>query len=192
VLSLDEVNRRIISQLQRDGRATFEELGKMVGYTSMGVKKRVNKLLEEGVIKVSALLNIESMNLCAAVVLLEMESADAMQRLLERFKDCPRVVHIFTTLGGYNMIALVVAENQETLESISMEKCSLRSSQGIRRSEFYPIGNTYFSPFLPVREHLTHKERTHGPCNVDCKPCSRYVTRKCAGCPTTNYYRGTL
>lgn len=189
---MDEVDRKIIQQLQQNGRTTYEELGKIIGFTSMGVKKRVDRLLEEEVIKVSTSLNLKSLNLYAAIVLLEMESADAMQRLLERFRDCPRVVHIFTTLGGYNIIALVVAENQETLESISMEKCSLRSSEGIRRSEFYPIGNVHFSPFLPVRETLTHKERADAPCNVDCKPCTRYQTQKCVGCPTTSYYKGTL
>jgi DNA-binding Lrp family transcriptional regulator len=158
----------------------------------MGVKKRVKNLLEQDVIKVSALLNIKPLNLCAAIMFLEIESAEAMNRLLERFKDCPRVVQIFTTLGGYNLIALIVAENQETLESISIEKCSLRSSEGIRRSEFYPIGNINYSPFLPIREHLTHKEKTTTPCNVDCRPCSRYKAEKCVGCPAMSYYKGTL
>ena len=113
-----------------------------------------------------------------------------MEKLLERFKDCPRMVHIFTMLGGFNLLALVVAENQETLESISIEKCSLRSSEGIRRSEFYPIGNVHFSPFLAVRTHLTHKERTDAPCNVDYRPCIRYKMEGCVGCPATSYYMG--
>jgi DNA-binding Lrp family transcriptional regulator len=151
VTCLDDIDRKIISQLQLDGRTTLKELSRIVGYTSMGVKKRVKNLLEQDVIKVSALLNIKPLNLCAAIMFLEIESAEAMNRLLERFKDCPRVVQIFTTLGGYNLIALIVAENQETLESISIEKCSLRSSEGIRRSEFYPIGNINYSPFLPIR-----------------------------------------
>lgn len=189
---LDDVDRKIISQLQLDGRTTLEELGKNVGYTSMGVKKRLKKLLERDIIKISASINLESLKLYAAIVLLEMESAEAMQKLLERFKDCPRVVHIFITLGGYNFIALVVAEDQDTLESISMEKCSLRSGGGIRRSEFYPIGNIYYSPFLPIREYLTHKENTPTPCNIDCRPCSRYKAEKCVGCPAMSYYKGTL
>ena len=189
---LDSIDRKIISQLQQDGRTTFQELAEFIGFSSMGAKKRVDRLLEKGVLKVSALLNVEQLNLQAAVVLIEIESSEALERLLERFKDCPRVVNIFKTLGGYNLIALVVAENQDTLESISMEKCSLRSSEGIRRSEFYPIGNIHYSPFLPIREHLTHKERTMTPCNVDCRPCNRYKIQKCVGCPATSYYRGTL
>ena len=43
---------------------------------------------------------------------------------------------------------------------------------GIRRSEFYPISDTYFSPFLQIRENLTHKETAIAPCNVDCDPAS--------------------
>jgi Lrp/AsnC family leucine-responsive transcriptional regulator len=189
---LDTVNRKIVSQLQQDGRATLEELSKTVGLTSMGVKKRLQKLLNSDSLKVSAMLNPFSFKLFPAIVLLEMESAEAMQNLLNRFKDCPRVVQIFKTMGGYNLIGLVIAEDQNTLESISVEKCSLRSSSGIRRSEFYPIGDIYFSPFLPVREHLTHKERTATPCNVKCGPCTRYKEKKCVGCPATNHYRGTL
>ncbi|MGQ9781783.1 MAG: Lrp/AsnC family transcriptional regulator [Nitrososphaeria archaeon] len=189
---MDKIDKKIVMQLQRDGRVSLTELAKITGYSSMGVKKRINRLLKEESIKVTALLNIDKLKLCAAIVMLEMENADALQNLLERFKDCPRVVHIFSTLGGYNLIALIVAENQETLESISIEKCSLRSSKGIRRSEFYPIGNIYFSHLLPVREYLASKERTKAPCNVDCRPCNRYRLQKCVACPVTRYYRGTL
>ena len=190
--ALDEVDRKIIGHLQRSGRATFEELRKLVGYTSMGAKKRVDKLLNDEIIKVSALLNTRSLKLFSAIILLEMESAQDTNKLLERFKNCPRVVHIFITLGGYNMIALVVAEDQDTLESISIEKCSLRSGEGIRRSEFYLIQNIQYSPFLQVREHLTHKEKKITPCNVDCRPCQRYISHKCVGCPATHYYKGPL
>jgi len=189
---LDDVDRKIVSRLQQDGRATFEELGEITGYTSMGVKKRLDKLLQQDIIKVTALLNPKSLNLYAAIVLLEMESTEAMRKLLERFRDCPRVVRIFTTLGGYNLIAVVIAEDQDTLESISMEKCSLRSSEGIRRSEFYPVGNIHYSSFLTIREYLTHKERTNTPCNVDCRPCQRFREEKCVGCPAARYYHGSL
>jgi hypothetical protein len=143
-------------------------------------------------IKVSALINPNALKLHPAIVMLEMESAEAMQDLIERFKDCPRLIHIFKTIGGYNLIALVIAENQETLESISTEKCSLRCSKGIRRSEFYPISDTYFSPFLQIRENLAHKEKTVTPCQVECIPCNRYENQKCVGCPTTSYYKGPL
>jgi DNA-binding Lrp family transcriptional regulator len=189
---LDGVDRKIISQLQMDGRTTLKDLAKGVGFTSMGVKRRLQRLIQQNGIKVTALINPFFFKLYPAIVLLEMESAEAMQKLLERFKECPRVINIFKTIGGYNLIALVIAEDQDTLESISIEKCSLRSSAGIRRSEFYPIGEIHFTPFLLVREYLAYKEKEIAPCNVDCKPCRRYLNNKCVGCPVTKHYKGTL
>jgi DNA-binding Lrp family transcriptional regulator len=189
---MDEVDKKIIAQLQADGRTSLEELAKITGFTNMGTKKRMDKFVETGKIRISALINPSALGLHPAIVMLEMESAEAMQNVLDRFEECPRVVQIFKTIGGYNLMALIVAETRETLESISMEKCSLRCSKGIRRSEFYPISDTYFSPFLQIRENLAHKEKKVAPCNVECEPCSRYENQKCVGCPTTSNYKGSL
>jgi DNA-binding Lrp family transcriptional regulator len=189
---MDQVDRKIVSQLLVDGRTSFEKLGKEAGLTGVGVKKRMKKMVEQDIMKVSALLNVEKLGIFAALVLLEIESTEAMREILQRFKDCPRVVQIFSTLGGYNLIALVLAENRETLESISLEKCSLRSAQGIRRSEFYPIGRIYYTPFLQVRENLAHKDRITAPCNVDCRTCGSFREKRCVSCPATKDYKGPL
>ena len=189
---MDEIDKKIFKQLQADGRTTARDIAKTIGLTSMGTKKRLDKLIKKETIKVSALINPSELKLQPAVVMLEVENAEAMQNLLDRFKECPRVIQIFKTIGGYNLIALVIAETPETLESISMEKCSLRSCKGIRRSEFYPISETYFSPFLQLRENLAHKKNTVSPCKVNCGTCNRYQNKKCVGCPTTVHYRGTL
>lgn len=189
---MDEKDRKIIVQLQRDGRTSYEKLGEIIGFTSVGAKKRVKKLLDKGMIKISALLNAQKMELNAALVMLETESADAMRKILEKFKNCPRIVHMFTSLGGYNLIALVIAEDQDTLQGISIEKCSLRTAEGVRRSEFYPIGEIDYSPYLLIREHLAFKSRAVAPCMVDCRSCERYASLKCVRCPATHYYRGSL
>lgn len=188
---MDDIDRKIIIQLQTNGRATLHEIAQSIGLSSMGTKKRLEKLQKNGTIKISALINPNALQLHPAIIMLEMESAESMQNLLDRFRECPRVIQIFKTIGGYNLVALVVAETKETLESISMEKCSLRCSKGIRRSEFYPVSDTYFSPFLQIREGLSHKEKVT-PCKVDCDPCRRFETKKCVGCPTNIHYHGTL
>lgn len=68
---MDEVDRKIIAQLQADGRTSLEELAKTTGYTSMGTKKRLQKLLKKGTIKVSALINPAQLKLLPAIVMLE-------------------------------------------------------------------------------------------------------------------------
>ncbi len=190
--ALDKIDIQIISKLQQDGRADLKELAEITGYTSMGVKKRLENLQKRGVIRVAALLNVELLGLFAAILLLEMENGEAVNNLLQRFKDCPRVVRLLNTLGSYNVVAFLVAEDRNTLESICLEKCSLRGVKGIRRSELLPVGDIHYSPFMPVRQHLSHLNMKNSPCNVDCESCRSYQENKCVGCPATQYYRGTI
>lgn len=189
---MDDVDWKIIRQLQLDGRTTFKALGEVIGFTSLGAKKRVEKLLEQKVIHPSALVNTEALDLRLALILLEMESAEAMRKTMNRYNECPRVINFFTTMGGYNLIALVMAENQGTLESESMERCALRSGEGIRRSEFYPIRSVHHSPFIPLRVHTQKKRDDITPCGVECKSCPSFRDQKCVGCPSVSYYRGPL
>ena len=189
---MDYIDKKIISELQKNGRATLKQLGEAVGFTIMGVKRRVENLFSQNLIKVSALVNLDALNLHAALILLELENREALEKVLKTFKECPRVVYVFLMLAGYNLAALVIAEDLDTLESESMEKCSLRSQEGVRRSEFYPIGSIQYSPFLPIRENLATKERNIAPCNADCGSCRRYHAQKCVGCPATKHYRGPL
>lgn len=188
---MDDIDKKIIEQLRIDGRTTLQEISKKTGYTSMGVKKRLDKLIESGVIKITALLNTSQVELYPALVFLEMETAEDLKNIVEKFNNCPRMVKLFTSLGGYNLIALVVAENQDTLGCISVEKCSIRSQKGIRRSEFYPIGEVYYNPYIDTGPRIPSKtEET--PCGVDCRNCSSYKEEKCVACPLTSLYRGKI
>src|SRR6266508_4348174 len=47
---LDEINRRLLDELQRDGRAPFAELGRRVGLSAPAVAERVGRLERDGVI----------------------------------------------------------------------------------------------------------------------------------------------
>jgi Lrp/AsnC family leucine-responsive transcriptional regulator len=47
---LDEINRRLLEELQRDGRVAFAELGRRVGLSAPAVAERVGRLERDGVI----------------------------------------------------------------------------------------------------------------------------------------------
>lgn len=48
---LDDVNRRLLAQLQRDPRLTMSALGRLVGMSSPAVTERVQRLERAGVIR---------------------------------------------------------------------------------------------------------------------------------------------
>ncbi|MEA2363717.1 MAG: Lrp/AsnC family transcriptional regulator, leucine-responsive regulatory protein [Thermoleophilaceae bacterium] len=50
VNTLDDANRRLLAELQRDARLSFAELGRRVGLSSPAVAERLGRLEEAGVI----------------------------------------------------------------------------------------------------------------------------------------------
>src|SRR3954465_6542943 len=52
--ALDDVNKRIIEQLQRDCRMSYAALAKIVGLSEAAVRQRVQRLLDAGVMQIVA------------------------------------------------------------------------------------------------------------------------------------------
>ena len=51
---LDEISKRIIEQLQQDGRRSYAAIGKAVGLSEAAVRQRVQRLLDGGVMQIVA------------------------------------------------------------------------------------------------------------------------------------------
>ena len=188
---MDDKDRLIISMLQGNGRIPFSKIAEVTGFSVMGVKKRVEKLESSDVMRIRAMLNAEKLGINLAIIAIEMENADAINETVKKFRECPRVLRFFITTGAYNLFALIVAEDYHTLESISLEKCSLRNQKGIRRFEIYPVQDVFYSSFFDINV-IPEKRREYAPCGVHCGTCSRYEAERCVGCPSTVYYRGVL
>ncbi len=187
---MDEKDRIIISILQKNGKATLSEIAKQVGMSAMGVKKRLDKL-ESGKIKLKPLLNVEELGIIIAVLAMEIESSEALEKLLEKFKNCPRILKFFVTTGSYNLFALIFAEDYHSLESVTLEKCSLRAQPGIRRYDVFPVQEIHYDSYLDI-DIVAEKNLEYAPCGVYCGNCRRYEMNKCLGCPATKFYRGRL
>ena len=52
---LSEMDRKIIKELQKDGRKSFSDLSKMFGLSVSTLRRRVNSLIENGVINITAI-----------------------------------------------------------------------------------------------------------------------------------------
>ncbi len=187
---MDHRDRKLISHLQKNGRASLSELAQDLGLSSMAVKKRLEKLQKSDV-KVGAQVNTESLNIILAILVMELESYDAIQRMLETFKDCPRIIKFFVTTGSYDLFALIFTEDYHSLESVSLERCSLRNQEGVKRFEIYPVQETAYDPFMEIKVD-SDKDLEYAPCGIYCGDCSRYEAERCLGCPSTKFYRGKL
>ncbi|MEX2722139.1 MAG: AsnC family transcriptional regulator, partial [Candidatus Wukongarchaeota archaeon] len=154
---VDETDRAIVRELLKNARKTYKEIGEIIGYTTMGAKKRVDKLLENKLITTTILTNVKEFKLNLALVFLEVRNAEKLREIFVKFEKCPSVIYVFKTLGKYNLIALISAEDEDTLESVIARNFSIRTQEGVWSSEFYPICGIFYSPFLPMRKDACQK-----------------------------------
>ena len=67
---MDKIDREILTMLQQNGKLSYAEMGNKVKLSVSGVKERLRKLMEKGIIKeFVAILNPETLgvDLCAFV-----------------------------------------------------------------------------------------------------------------------------
>src|SRR3989442_8689265 len=49
-LDIDQIDRKIVAQLREDARRSFREVGVVVGLSAPAVKRRVDRLVERGIV----------------------------------------------------------------------------------------------------------------------------------------------
>jgi len=187
-ISFDKKDKKIVAELQRDGRAGLVELGRRVGLSHPGVANRLKRLVGEDLVSIRAELNVKKLGLQVAVLGIEVEGLDRAMELAKKFSSCPRVVLIAPMTGDYNLIMISVGEDFTCLQNI-IEK-TIRPHPGVKRFSI-SFSSTPFEPtYLPVKVPL---ERTEiSPCGKNCQGCDSFTLGLCLGCPSFTGYRGRL
>ena len=188
---MDDTDKRLISKLQKDGRTSLSEIGSDLDMSHVAVSKRLDKLIKADLVRISAGVNSESLDIKVLFLGLETENMDVAERIKKKYANCPRLLMFAPVTGTYNLFAMMIAEDTWSLESI-LGTCSMRTEPGIRKSETW-FGNAPLHPkFLPLDLAPNQTGTTKGPCKSDCEKCNRYIVNKCVGCPTTSSYKGAL
>jgi Lrp/AsnC family transcriptional regulator, leucine-responsive regulatory protein len=101
VTTLDEIDHQLIALLRRDGRATYAELGLRVGLSSPAAKRRVDRLVEAGVITgFAALVNEAALgHPLEAFTELRFAGDTRVADIAGVARDIPEVQAVFTLAG---------------------------------------------------------------------------------------------
>ncbi|QAW03173.1 Lrp/AsnC family transcriptional regulator [Bacillus subtilis] len=112
---MDDTDLQIISHLQRNGRLTMVELGKLVGLSSPSAAERVRKLEDKGVITgYSVNICYEKLNKhVTAFILMEPKSCKHYAAFATSHPD---VAENHRITGMYSYVTKVVTESVHTLE----------------------------------------------------------------------------
>lgn len=129
---LDDIDLKILQVLFEDGRKSFVEIAKQTKLSSVGVKKRIEKLIRDNILKVQGLFNIEKVHTVSAEIGIEADS-NAVAELAERFLQSPLVYHLVKTSGKYNLIVGLVAPDLGSIENFVTRE--IREKQGTKQIE---------------------------------------------------------
>ncbi|MBZ9605055.1 MULTISPECIES: Lrp/AsnC family transcriptional regulator [Phyllobacterium] len=111
-IKLDDIDRRILRALQRDGRLQNVELAKEVGLSPSPCLRRVKLLEEAGIIdRYVAVLNAAKIGLGLSMfarVWLTAQDAETIDHFMDAMKQLPQVMECYIMLGESDALLRVV------------------------------------------------------------------------------------
>jgi Lrp/AsnC family leucine-responsive transcriptional regulator len=131
----DDVDRRIVQVLVRDGRAGLAELAEATGLSTSAVHQRVRRLEQRGVIRgYHASVDHVSLglSLTAFISLTPLDPGDP-DDIAERLESVPEVESCYSVAGDHSYVILVRVGSPAALEDLigrvrSVGHCSTRTT----------------------------------------------------------------
>lgn len=117
---MDDIDRRIVAYLSRSGRASFREVGDDVGLSAPAVKRRVDRLLDDGVIEgFAALVDPVSMGWTTDVFVSIFARGNIRpERIRTAVSKIPEVHAAYTVTGDADAMLHVRVRDTRHLEDV--------------------------------------------------------------------------
>jgi DNA-binding Lrp family transcriptional regulator len=145
-----KTDRRLILELQKDGRATYAQLAARLGITPATVAKRVEKLITSKVIDIRAVQNPFKLGLMAnALIAIKADPAkidDLCDQLVDRF----HVNNVMTVFGHFDILIIVFYPTWERLFDFIQKELSQLA--GVLQFETFQIREIKKRSHQPVDE----------------------------------------
>ena len=133
-IQLDDVSKKIIEQLQTDGRRSYAEIGKAVGLSEAAVRQRVQKLTDSGVMQVVAVTDPMQLGFYRQAMIGVRVTGDTTL-VAEKHGRLTAVDYVVLTAGSFDILAEVVCENDEDL--IDLLNKQIRAIEGVQSTETF-------------------------------------------------------
>ena len=152
---MDELERRIVVELQQNGRIPYVDLAEKLGVAEGTIRNRVKKLFNQGIMDVVAVPNLRKLGYnFVAIIGLELRMAE-VENVAEKLARCENVCYLSFVTGRYDMIAIVVTRSPDELAQFVKKEIS--AIPGIVRTEsFVNIEIIKGSPALMDTLQLIH------------------------------------
>jgi Lrp/AsnC family transcriptional regulator for asnA, asnC and gidA len=133
-LALDDVNKRIIEHLQRDGRTSYAALAKTIGLSEAAVRQRVQRLLDGGMMQIVAVTDPLMLGFARQAMVGVKVSGD-LRKAAEALAAIPEVDYVVICAGGYDLLVELVCTDDEHL--LHLLNDAIRTVPGVTATETF-------------------------------------------------------
>lgn len=135
---IDELDRRIIYELQGDARTPFKDIAKKLRISEGTARNRVIKLMDRGVLKLEARVDPFSLpHKIPALVGVSLRERDPEQKMRE-IEKVPGITSVWNTTGPYDLFFEVMVDSLEELNRM-LFGIDRNYVKGVARTETFVI-----------------------------------------------------
>lgn len=149
--AIDEIDQKLIEELQKNGRASHTDLAAKLGISLATVSRRVNHLIKENIIKINAIPNTSKLGYSSDVFVALDAEPTKIDDICRALADHPEVHLVMTVMNGFDILVGVHLPNPEMLYSFIKEKIARMAGVSIIetfvRAE---IKKRYYGAIMPL------------------------------------------
>lgn len=139
-MALDNIDRSIIEELERDSRTSQRKLASKIGVAQGTITNRMQRLEKEGVIKgYGVRLDAESVGWGMTIMAGLRIEKGRMIEVQEKISSDPRVFTVYDTTGDWDSMVLARVKDRSDLDDLTKSVFTL---EGVVRSFTHVVLNT--------------------------------------------------
>jgi len=133
-IDLDDIDKRIVTELQRDGRVSYADLGPIVGLSPAAVRQRVQRILDSGVVEVVGVTDPQALGYPVMAMLGIQVDGDVV-KIADEIGAIDRVIYIVMSAGSFDLMVEVISE--DTLGLLDLINSQVKTIDGVREVESF-------------------------------------------------------
>ncbi|MER8861881.1 Lrp/AsnC family transcriptional regulator [Mesorhizobium sp. M0757] len=152
-IAMDDLDRRLLTALQKNNRLSFAELAELVGSSAASCMRRVNKLRSDGVIVADiSLVDPNALGKSLTVVLtveLDRERLDLVDDFKRAMRAAKEVTQCYMVTGNADFVLIVAVEDVEAFDVFI--KTKLYTNPNVRKfHSMIALDRVKFEPRITV------------------------------------------
>jgi Lrp/AsnC family transcriptional regulator for asnA, asnC and gidA len=133
-VTIDEIDKSIIRELQVDGRMPYAKLGPAVGLSQAAVRQRVQRLMDSGAMQVVAVTDPIAVGFTLEAMIAINADGD-LRKVSDALADIPQVTYVVIIAGRYDLMCEVVCEGSDEL--LELVNDVVRAIPGVTHAETF-------------------------------------------------------